>query len=145
MKLYSKISSTNRYNSDDSLSAEINIIPLVDVVLVLLIIFMIAAPLSLSTIQVNLPTTHNQKNLQQEPKLILSINKSGHYFLAKQRIEKKTLMEKLKAIYETRQSNSLYIQADKDLTYEKIILAMNTAKKAGIDKISLLTKPINEL
>lgn len=106
---------------------------------------MIAAPLSLSTIQVNLPTTHNQKNLQQEPKLILSINKSGHYFLAKQRIEKKTLMEKLKAIYETRQSNSLYIQADKDLTYEKIILAMNTAKKAGIDKISLLTKPINEL
>lgn len=125
------------------LDAEINIVPLVDVVLVLLIIFMIAAPLSISTIKVNLPETSNKPSLKQEPELILGIKKNGNYYLGKQKIDKKTFVAKLAAIYETRRSKVLYIQADKNLLYKEIVLAMNGAHEAGIKKISLLTKQMS--
>ena len=141
MKIQKNKNSFNSNHDDDELNAEINIIPLVDVMLVLLIIFMIAAPLSLSTVKVNLPNTHKSKSIQKEPKVILSIDKKGNYYLAKRKIKKDTLIGKLKAIYELKRTKSLYISADKAIKYESVIVAMNAAKQAGINKVSLLTKP----
>ena len=109
--------------------------------LVLLIVFMIAAPLSISTVKVNLPETYKSRTLQKQPKLILSIDRKGNYYLAKRKIKKGALIPKLRAIYELRRTKSLYISADKSIKYEKVIVAMNAAKKAGIHKVSLLTKP----
>ena len=142
MKLQKRQNFSSPYGSDDDeLNAEINIIPLVDIMLVLLIIFMIAAPLSLSTVKVNLPKTHKSKSLQKEPKLILSIDKEGNYYLAKRKLKKGTLIKKLKGIVELRRNKSLYISADKSIKYNSVIVAMNAAKKAGIHKVSLLTQP----
>ena len=140
MKVYKPKSSEEDFDQFDSVDAEINIVPLVDVVLVLLIIFMVAAPLSLSTIKVNLPESTQTESLQAEPELILAINKDGEYFLGKQKVDQRTFSAKLKAIYEARHSKILFIQADKSLVYDSIITAMNKAHEAGVTKISLLTE-----
>lgn len=140
MKVYKPKQRDESFDDFESGEAEINIVPLVDVVLVLLIIFMVAAPLSLSTIKVDLPETTASKTLEQEPEMILSIDEKGEYFLGKQKIEKKGFSEKLRAIFEARHSKVLFIQADKKLVYNEIITAMNGAHEAGVTKISLLTE-----
>ena len=142
MKIYKPSDSQNNHEPFEELDAEINIVPLVDVVLVLLIIFMVAAPLSISSIKVNLPETSQKNTLIEEPELILSINAGGQYYIGKEKIKKTNLVGKLSAIYQARKSKVLFIHADKSLIYDEIITAMNDAQEAGIKKISLLTKPL---
>lgn len=127
-------------DEDQELDADINIVPLVDVVLVLLIIFMITAPLSLSTIKVNLPETVTKETLTEEAQVILTLDDKGRYYLGKQKVDPASVRERLKAIFDMRQSKVLYIQADRNLKYESVTNAMNEAHLAGIKKISLLTQ-----
>lgn len=120
--------------------AEINIVPLVDVMLVLLIIFMVAAPLSIGGISINLPSSKARSSKVEEQRVILSINKKGDFYLDKLQIPKANLEEKLKAIYDYRKEKDLYIRADKAVAYGSVIDAMSAAKIAGVDKISMLTE-----
>ena len=110
------------YQDDDELNAEINIIPLVDIMLVLLIVFMIAAPLSISTVKVNLPETYKSRTLQKQPKLILSIDRKGNYYLAKRKIKKGALIPKLRAIYELRRTKAFISQQTSLLSTKKLLL-----------------------
>ena len=120
--------------------AEINIVPLVDVMLVLLIIFMVAAPLSIGGISINLPSSKARSSKVEEQRVILSINKKGDFYLDKLNIQKSNLEAKLKSIYEYRKEKDLYIRADKDVAYGRVIDAMSAAKIAGVGKISMLTE-----
>lgn len=121
--------------------AEINIIPLVDIMLVLLITFMIAAPLSIRGINVNLPTSKAKGQHVDGDKIILSIDKQGKYFLEKVPLSVEELPAKFQAIYATKKEKNLYIRADKNVAYGTVVDAMGIAKLAGVDKIAMLTTP----
>ena len=121
--------------------AEINIIPLVDVMLVLLIIFMVTAPLSIGGIKVDLPFSKAKGGSVDESRVVLSINRSGGYFLEKLEIPAAALTERMKAIYEFRQKKELYIRADRGVAYGRVVDAMSAAKIAGVIKMSMLTQP----
>lgn len=128
-------------NDEHSDMAEINIIPLVDVMLVLLIIFMVAAPLTISGIKVNLPTTAAKGAQVEGDRTILSINSKGEYFIETMKIPSVELVQRMKAIYQHKDAKELFIRADRGVEYGKVVDAMGAAKLAGVTKMSMLTKP----
>ena len=123
--------------------ADINIVPLVDVMLVLLIVFMISAPLSLSGIRVNLPVSRYVPMVSPDSKVVISINAKGDYYIDSVKIPNQHLISKLKAIFDHKEKKQLYVKADKDVSYYHVINAMNDAKLAGVSKISMITKRQN--
>lgn len=128
----------NSGHSNDEI-AEINMIPLIDVMLVLLIIFMVTAPLSIGGIKVDLPISKARGAAVDEERVVLSINRLGQYFLEKQNIPEAGLEAKLKAVYQFRQKKELYIRADQNVAYGHVVFAMSSAKLAGVSKLSMLT------
>lgn len=121
--------------------ADINVIPLVDVLLVLLIIFMVAAPISIGGINIDLPISKARGALSDEQRVIVTINKDGEFWMDKSQIPAVGLTEKLKAIYQFRERKEIFIRADKGVIYSRVIDAMTAAKMAGVNKISMLTQP----
>jgi biopolymer transport protein TolR len=121
--------------------AEINIIPLVDVMLVLLIIFMVAAPLSLSGLQVDLPHSKAKGVAATETNVILTVSKEGGYYFDKNRVSGADLTIKLKAMFENKPDKQLFIRADRSVDYGVVIDAMSAARLAGIKKMAMLTQP----
>ena len=121
--------------------AEINIIPLVDIMLVLLIIFMVAAPLSISGIGVQLPRSKARGGQVDQGRIILSIDPTGRFFIDKTLIEPGHLEAKMEAIFSVREQKELYIRADKQVSYGRVVDAMSAAKLAGVRKMSMLTTP----
>ena len=119
--------------------AEINIIPLVDVMLVLLIIFMVTAPLSIGGIKIDLPITKVKGTNVDEDRIVLSINKQGAYYLDKVQIADASLEATFKAKYQYRNKKELYIRADTGVVYGKVVNAMSAAKLAGVTKLAMLT------
>jgi biopolymer transport protein TolR len=123
-------------NRDDLV--DINVIPLVDVLLVLLVVFMISAPLSITGINVHLPQS-KAKGLEVNVKhLILSIDKDGQFYIENSPIAPENLQAKLAAIFEVRQRKELYIRPDQSVSYGKVVEAMGAGKLAGAEKISML-------
>ncbi len=130
-------------DEDNQDLAEINIIPLVDVMLVLLIIFMVAAPLSLTGIQVNLPQTKARGAAFDQKRIVLSIDPKGVYYLEDMRIPSENLATKLETAFGSQPNKQLYIRADRKVLYEHVVDAMSAAKLAGVEKISMLTQPLD--
>jgi biopolymer transport protein TolR len=132
------------FNQGDEYSgdiAEINVIPLVDVLLVLLIIFMVAAPISIGGINIDLPTSKARGTLSDEDRVIVSINKDGEFWMEKSKVPASALPEKLKAMYQFRERKEIFIRADRGVVYSAVVDAMSAAKSAGVTKISMLTQP----
>ena len=121
--------------------SEINVTPFVDVMLVLLIIFMVTAPLMNKGIDVDLPdTTTQQLRLQDEP-LILTIDKAGKYYLGRRVISEAELSEKLEAIFEGRGSKEIFLRADENVAYGVVVKALAAARQAGATKLGMVTEP----
>lgn len=120
--------------------AEINIIPLVDVMLVLLIIFMVTAPLSIGGIKVELPHSKARAGGIDEDRIVLSISSKGEFYLDKVKIEDASLADRFKEIYRHRDKKELYIRADRGVAYGKVVDAMSAAKVAGVLKMGMLTQ-----
>lgn len=120
--------------------AEINIIPLVDIMLVLLVIFMIAAPLSITGIAVELPRAPTKGMTVEDKHLVLSIDADGQYFFAEELVPPGTLVSKLRALYEHRE-RKLFIRADEGVAYGRVVDALAAAKIAGVHRFAMLTKP----
>jgi biopolymer transport protein TolR len=128
-------------NEDDSgQMADINIVPLVDVMLVLLIIFMVTAPLSIGGINVDLPSSKARSRDMAEDRVVLSINSKGEYFIEKMEVPAGVLDQRLKELYAQREKKELYIRADKTVVYGRVVDAMSAAKLAGVTRISMLTQ-----
>jgi biopolymer transport protein TolR len=127
------------YQSNRMLS-EINVTPMVDVMLVLLIIFMVSAPLMQQGIQVDLPKTKSPSLSEQEKPVVLVVSKDG-VKIAGNSIPGSELTEKLKAIYEKREKKEIFIQADKGIPYGNVAMVMSQVQAAGIVRIGLVTEP----
>jgi biopolymer transport protein TolR len=120
------------------LNSEINVTPLVDVMLVLLVIFMITAPLLNTGVEVDLPETHTKAIKDPKGKPTLSITKEYALFLGGDKVEWGKLAEALRG---RGQMDELQIEADKDLPYAVVVTAMAVAQQAGVGKLQLLSDP----
>jgi biopolymer transport protein TolR len=120
--------------------AEINVTPLVDVMLVLLIIFMVTAPLMTSGVSVDLPKTNAQQlNSDSEP-LTVSIKADGSIFLQDQAIDLSDIVAKLQAIAQNNPDRRIFVRGDKDLAYGRIMEVMGTITQGGFTKVALLAE-----
>jgi biopolymer transport protein TolR len=120
--------------------AEINVTPLVDVMLVLLIIFMVTAPLMTSGVSVDLPKTNAQPlNSDSEP-LTVSIKADGSIFLQDQAIDISDIVAKLQAIAQNNPDRRIFVRGDKDLAYGRIMEVMGTITQGGFTKVALLAE-----
>ncbi len=120
--------------------AEINVTPLVDVMLVLLIIFMVTAPLMTSGVPVDLPKTNAQPiNNDSEP-LTVSMNAEGKIFLQDQEVTVDDLVPKLQAIAKNNPERRIFVRGDKDIAYGKIMQVMGTITQGGFTKVALLAE-----
>ncbi len=131
---------TGSRNSKTVLS-EINVTPLVDVMLVLLIMFMVTAPMMQQGIEVDLPKTSSTGVEVSEDPFVLVIEAGGKITAGKQQIPLIELQEKLKAIFGTRKNKQIYIQADRKVDYGVVAEVMAETKAAGITNIGLVTLP----
>ncbi len=128
-----------------ALNSEINVTPFVDVMLVLLVIFMITAPMMTTGVDVDLPDTEGVQEVETEGKLILSIGRGNQLFLGATQIKWADLSVKLSSNARVQSEKTLWIEADKDLPYGVVVTAMATARKAGVAKLMMLTDPTDEL
>jgi biopolymer transport protein TolR len=120
--------------------AEINVTPMVDVMLVLLIIFMVTAPLMTSGVSVDLPKTNAQQlNSDSEP-LTVTIKADGSIFLQEQGVDVGDLVTKLQAISKNNPDRRIFVRGDKDLAYGRIMEVMGTITQGGFTKVALLAE-----
>lgn len=123
--------------------SEINVTPLVDVMLVLLIIFMVTAPMMQQGIDVDLPETAAGGVQPNEDPFLVVISKNGRVTVGDAELPKESIQVKLKAIFQTRKNKQLYIQADKQVDYGVVAEVMGEIRAAGITNIGLITLPKN--
>jgi biopolymer transport protein TolR len=124
--------------------AEINVTPLVDVVLVLLIIFMVTAPMLQMGIDVNLPKVKSKSIDVPEEKLVLTITGAKEIYINKNRISLSDLRIKLENIFSSRIDREIFMRADKSIPYGFVIEVMSEVRKAGVDKLGMITEPPEE-
>jgi biopolymer transport protein TolR len=129
----------------DELNSEINVTPMVDVMLVLLIIFMVTAPMMNTGVDLDLPQVTAQKLEDPEGKLVLSITKDRKLFLGGTEVRWTELKVKLQANERVKQEKTIHVEADASLPYAVVVTAMAVAKEAGVAKVLLLTDPATNL
>lgn len=132
--------STPKGNSRMAMS-EINVTPFVDVMLVLLVIFMVTAPMMQQGLDVNLPKTASTGVSLNEDPFVLVIDEKGRIKAGETSLTTNGLSAKIKAIFETRAAKQVYIQADKKVDYGTVAYVMGEVRQAGITNISLITIP----
>src|SRR3954452_16784909 len=126
---------------DEPILSEINVTPLVDVMLVLLVIFMVTAPMLHQGIEVALPKA-NAKNLpmRAEDPLIVSINRDGIVYLGTTPIHRTQLVERLQPVLEARHDKSVFLKGDRDVPYGIVIEVLDTLRQGGIENIGMITQ-----
>jgi biopolymer transport protein TolR len=123
--------------------SDINVTPLVDVVLVLLIIFMVTAPVLQSGIEVNVPKTRTVKEITEE-RMVISINKQQRVFLGSDAININEIKNKLRQKIRDPQHQSVFIRADEDVPFGAFATVMDAVKGAGITNVSIVTQPLDQ-
>ncbi|MFZ8933184.1 MAG: ExbD/TolR family protein [Bacteriovoracaceae bacterium] len=128
-------------NNNNKVFADINVTPLVDVMLVLLIIFMITAPLMLNGVQLELPKTKevNRVNLTTQ-QVVLSLTKNGSFYLGQDPITKEKMIELVNQKFKQTKTSVLFLRADYELSYGKVAKLMSYLKNGGISSIALVTE-----
>lgn len=121
--------------------SEINVTPFVDVMLVLLIIFMVTAPLMQQGIDVDLPETTTQPLRVRDEPLILTVKKDGKYYVGRKELPAEALREKLEAIFEGRDSKEIFLRADEEAPYGVVVKALAAAREAGASSLGMVTEP----
>jgi biopolymer transport protein TolR len=122
--------------------SEINVTPLVDVMLVLLIIFMVSAPMMTTGVEIDLPKTRAPRMDLEEQKLILSIDKQQKVFLGEIEVPYEKLEDALTNNARLQQDKELYLQADETVPYGFVAKVMALIRRGGIDKVGLVTDPL---
>jgi biopolymer transport protein TolR len=126
------------------LVAEINVTPFVDVMLVLLIIFMVAAPMMTQGLEVDLPATTAKALRQQEEPLIVAIRENGDIYLGKIKVDSSLLVQQLSRLDEEKKKEPVYLRADKNVAYGTVASTMADIRSSGFAKLGMITLPKEE-
>lgn len=125
---------------ESDLNAEPNVVPLCDVLLVLLIIFMVVTPMIQKGVDVRLPTALNTINLPENPEIVLSIKKDGTMYVNQDQATMDNLMILLEDAFLSSSDPRLYLRADQELEYGNIIDVIEVLKNAGVDIVGIITE-----
>jgi biopolymer transport protein TolR len=131
-------------NRDTGAISQINVTPLVDVMLVLLVIFMVTAPIIQQGVQVNLPQAKAGAITSEEEPLIVSITRNGRLYLNDNPVTLADLRKKLAAIRQLKADKEVYLRADQDVRYGVVMGAIEAIKEAGITRLGMVTRPAPE-
>ena len=123
--------------------AEINVVPLVDVVLVLLVIFMVTAPMLYRGLDINLPQT-STNTIKPEQRVVLTVERDRRIYLDKELMPLIQLQPRLHTLRSSNPEVSVFLRADRDVPYGTVVQVMDSIKKAGIDKLGMVTEPLHE-
>ena len=134
---------TARRHRKRKLKAEINVVPYIDVMLVLLIIFMVTAPLIQQGVKLNLPQARAAPVEANEKKLVLSVDAKSRVFLGEVEVPLDDLEEKLKTNAKAQADKEVYLHADKSLPYGVVVEVMAAAQRAGIGNLGMITDPVS--
>jgi biopolymer transport protein TolR len=132
---------TNKTGRTETSLSDINVTPFVDVVLVLLIIFMLTAPVLQSGIEVSVPKTKTVKAISEE-RLVITISKSQEVYLGNDHVNLNQLGDELHKRIRDPQGQAVYVRADQDVAFGAFATVMSTVKQAGITNVSIVTEPI---
>lgn len=124
-----------------STMADINVTPLVDVMLVLLVIFMVTAPMMQQGVQVNLPKANTKAMTQAEETVIVTVDRSGRIFINKDEVSAADLRSKLTDMFAGREKKEIFLKADAGVPYGDVVKAMADIKGAGIERLGMVTEP----
>ncbi len=133
-----------------SVLSEINVTPFVDVMLVLLVIFMITAPILYQGVNVNLPKTSSEPipSVQREKKVVVTLTNEGEIFIEENKYEFSELKLQIREMIREKgkdiRSEQVFLRADTSVPYGKVINVMNEIKKAGVQKLGLITEPVEK-
>lgn len=130
--------------NDDRLMSEINVTPFVDVMLVLLIIFMVTAPMMIQGVEVSLPEASSAPMSREQEQLVVTIDKNSQVYINDFRVSIQNLKEKLVQITKNQKTDEIYLRADKTVAYGMVVYVMSEIKGAGIDKLGMITDPVDE-
>ena len=125
----------------DEMMSEINMIPFIDVMLVLLIIFIITVPVIKHAVNIELPKASVEKVVDKPENIRLSVDADGVYFWNEQRVDDADFTARLQAAAAKEPQPELHIRGDKAVRYERVALAMASAQRAGVRKIGFITEP----
>ena len=128
-------------DNNDSFMSEINVTPFVDVMLVLLIIFMVTAPMMVQGLDVALPQVTAKALETKEEQLMITVNKDQQVFINDFQVTVDTLQDKLAKILQGRTNPEVYLKADRDVPYGVVAQVMAQIKDAGVDKLGMVTEP----
>jgi biopolymer transport protein TolR len=128
-------------NGKKKLVADINVTPLVDVMLVLLIIFMVTAPMMTQGLNVDLPETTAKSLRQEEKPIIVTIDKNGAISINSVPQVRALMVEELKKSYSVNKDQPIFLNADKNVPYGQVVTVMADIQSVGFDKIGMITKP----
>lgn len=123
--------------------AEINVVPLVDVVLVLLVIFMVTAPMLYRGLDINLPQTATN-TIKPEQRVVVTVERDRQIYMDKDAVPLIQLQSRLAALRQANTEVSVFLRADRDVPYGTVVQVMDSIKKAGIDKLGMVTDPVQE-
>ena len=127
-----------------NLMSQINVTPFVDVMLVLLIIFMVTAPMMMEGINVSLPEASSKPLVLEKKPLVISINSDNKIFINDFNVTVEHLGEKLLKIIDGKTNREVFLKADKNISYGMVVRVMSEIKGAGIENLGMVTLPINE-
>lgn len=130
-----------RSNGRKRLVSDINVTPLVDVMLVLLIIFMVTAPMMTQGIDVDLPETTAKSLRQEEHPVTVTINKEGDLWINKIQTSRALMIQELEKNFSSNKDQPVYINADKNVTYGHVMTVMEDIKSVGFNKVGMITVP----
>jgi len=130
--------------SRKQLMSDINVTPFVDVMLVLLIIFMVTAPMMVQGVNVSLPETTAQPLPSEKEHLIVTLDGDGRVHISNYPVAMESLRHKLSKILEGRSDREVYLRADKHIPYGRVVKVMAEIKAAGVEKLGMVTLPLDE-
>jgi len=127
-----------------SLMSDINVTPFVDVMLVLLIIFMVTAPMMMEGVNVSLPEATSKPLVSEKKPLIVNIDSENRIFINDFKVSVDGLGEKLNKILDGSKDREVYLKADKNISYGLVVRVMSEIKGAGVEKLGMVTIPISD-
>jgi biopolymer transport protein TolR len=133
---------SGRRSGDRRMMANINVTPLVDVMLVLLIIFMVTAPMLTQGVDVNLPQANAKAMRAEEERLVITVDMHSRIFIGKQPVEFNRLNTTLAAIVARRADRQVYFRADRAVPYGFVVKVIAEVRNAGVEKLGMVTEPL---